>query len=177
MLPELASSLRALDAARESFLVRVRGVSDAQRRYRAAPGSWSMIEVTEHLVLAEEKSLLGMLKGPAPGVTVTPMARARMVMVRIVMRTSIRLKVPVSRVVPQGDATLPELEARWSAARRGLEDAIEPVAIEGAGDARFRHPIAGWVTAKEGVAFLAEHIGHHARQLERIRRTPGFPSP
>ena len=42
--------------------------------------------------------------------------------------------------------------------------------------ARFRHPIGGWVTAGQGVAFLAGHIGHHARQLERIRRAAGFPA-
>ena len=59
--------------------------------------------------------------------------------------------------------------------RRGLELALDPITRDDAGAARFRHPIAGWVTADEGVAFLADHIGHHERQVHRIRRSAGFP--
>lgn len=176
MLRGLADRLVALDKARQLFLAPVLEADAAQLRFRPAPGAWSMLEVTEHLVLAEEKSLLGMLKGPPPGTTVTPVGRVRMAVVRLVMKTDIRIKVPVARVLPQGTVTLPELAARWSDSRRGLETFLEPISGGDAGDARFRHPIGGWVTADEGVAFLADHIGHHMRQVHRIRRAAGYPS-
>lgn len=176
MLPTLADRFATLDRVREDFLAAVETATDAQRGFRPAPGSWSMLEVTEHCVLAEEKSLLGMLKGPPPGTTVTPVAHVRMWMVRLVMKTDVRVKVPVARVVPTGESTLPELAARWDASRRGLSAFLEGVTEADAGSARFRHPIGGWVTAGEGVAFLAGHIGHHARQLNRIRRAAGFPA-
>ena len=176
MLPELVHRTTTLDRVRDEFLARVRAASAAQRMFRPAPEAWSMLEVTEHLVLAEEKGLLGMLKGPPQGTTATPMARLRMVAVRFVMKTDIRVKVPVARVLPQGEATLPELEARWGEARRGLELILEPITATDAGMARYRHPIAGWVTAPEGVSFIADHIRHHARQLVRIQRSAGFPT-
>jgi len=176
MLPALANRLAVLDRARSSFLATVRAASGLQQRFRPTATSWSMLEVAEHLVLAEEKSLLGMLNGPPPGTTVTPIAHFRMGMVRLVMTTDIRVKVPVARVIPQGHATLPELEARWNDSRRGLEAFLERITKADAGAARFRHPIGGWVTAGEGVAFHAGHIGHHARQVRRIRRAAGFPS-
>jgi hypothetical protein len=176
MLPVLSSGLELLDRARNAFLAAVQAASESQQRYRPAAAAWSMLEVTEHCVLAEEKSMLGMLKGPPPGTTVTPIARVRMAMVLLVMKSDLRVKVPVARVMPQGDATLPELEARWRESRRGLEAFLGQVGAADARAARFRHPIGGWVTASQGVAFLAGHIGHHARQLDRIRRAAGFPA-
>ena len=176
MLRRLADRLVALDRARHTFLAPVLEAGAAQLRFRPAPGAWSMLDVTEHLVLAEEKSLLGMLKGPPPGTTVTLVAHARMVMVRLVMKTDIRVKVPVARVIPQGTVTLQDLVARWSESQRGLAAFLDSIPGADAGAARFRHPIGGWVTADAGVAFLADHIGHHARQVERIRRAAGYPS-
>lgn len=176
MLESLSTRLTILDTVREAFLASVRAASPVQQAYQPTPQSWSVLEVTEHLVLAEEKSLEGMLNGPPPGTTVTLIAHLRMGMVRLVMKSDIRVKVPVARVMPQGQATLPELDARWGESRRGLAAFLEGIPEVDAGAARFRHPIGGWVTASEGVAFLAGHIGHHARQLDRIRRAAGFPS-
>jgi len=176
MLPDLSRRLAVLDAARDGFLAPIRSATDSQRTFRSGPGVWSMLDVTEHLVLAEEKSLLGMLKGPPPGTTVTPVARVRMAMVLLVLRTGLRVKVPVARVLPKGDVTLEALEERWLAARRGLEIFLESVDEEEAGSAMFRHPIGGWVSVGTGVTFYAGHIGHHARQVRRIRRSAGFPA-
>jgi hypothetical protein len=165
-----------LDEARESFLAPIRSATELQRSFRPTPGSWSMLDVAEHLVLAEEKSLLGMLKGPPPGTTVTPVARVRMAMVLLVMKTSLRVNVPVARVLPAGSVTLPELEARWMEARRGLETFLESMAQTEAHTARFRHPIGGWVPVGKGVTFYSGHIRHHARQVRRIQQAAGFPS-
>jgi hypothetical protein len=176
MLPDLSSRLATLDEAREAFLAPIRSASDRQRSFRPSPDTWSMLDVTEHLVLAEEKSLLGMLKGPPPGTTITPLARVRMAMVLLVMRTDLRVKVPVARVLPTGSVALGDLEARWMEARRGLERFLEPFTHPEAGAARFRHPIGGWVSVGTGVTFYAAHIRHHARQVRRIRRTAGFPA-
>jgi hypothetical protein len=176
MLAELGDRLVVLERTRDAFLEGVRSGSDSQRRFRPGEGAWSMLDVTEHLVLAEEKSLLGILKGPRPGTRVTSLAQIRMAAVRLVLGTSLRVKVPVQTVVPQGNVSLEELEARWKAAHLGVTGAFEPVTSADAGDARFRHPISGWVTAREGLGFLVAHIRHHSVQLTRIRRAPGFPS-
>jgi DinB superfamily len=176
MLPELSSRLATLDEAREAFLAPIRSASDRQRSFRPSPGAWSMLDVTEHLVLAEEKSLLGMLKGPPAGTAITPLARVRMAMVLLVLRTELRVKVPVARVLPTGRVALGELEARWGDARRGLERFLEPITRAEARAARFRHPIGGWVSVGTGLTFYAAHIQHHARQVRRIHRAAGFPA-
>jgi len=176
MLPELSEQLRVLGRTRDTFLDSVRAGSDVQRRFRPSEAAWSMLDVTEHLVLAEEKSLLGMQRGPRPGTRVTAAGHLRMAAVRFVLSTNLRVRVPVPTVVPAGGVSLDELHARWEAAHRGLAEAVEPVTVQDAGAARFRHPLSGWVTAREGLGFLVGHIRHHAVQVTRIRRAPGFPS-
>lgn len=85
MLPELSRGFDTLAATRARFLTRVRGVTPGQRSFRPTPATWSMLDVTEHLVLAEEHSVLGVQKGPPPGVRATLVASVRMVLVRAVL--------------------------------------------------------------------------------------------
>lgn len=175
ILPDLAERLVVLDEVRGSFLAPIRSATDVQRSFRPTPDTWSMLDVTEHLVLAEEKSLLGMLKGPPPGTWVTPVARVRMAMVLLVMKSDLRVKVPVARVLPTGNATLAELETRWMEVRRELESFLSSITEAEDRAARFRHPIGGWVTVGKGVTFYAAHIRHHARQVRRLQQASGFP--
>ena len=176
MLPELRKGFDTHEVTRERFLSRVRAAAPVQRSYRATPGTWSMLDVTEHLVLAEEHSVLGVEKGPPPGVRATLAASFRMVLVRGVMDSPIRVKVPVARVLPTGTPALDALEERWMVAARRLAELFERVEQGERGVARFRHPVAGWVGAREGLGFLAAHIRHHERQLGRIQSLPGFPT-
>ena len=133
MLPELSERLDRLDRVQREYLGRVRSWTGPQRRFRPSAHAWSMLDVTEHLVLAEEKSLLGILKGPRPGTRVTPVAQIRMAAVRLVLASGLRVKVPVPTVVPEGGTSLDELEARWEAARRGVAAAFEPMTRADAG--------------------------------------------
>lgn len=177
MLPVLQRRLDRLDRVRGRFLGVVTAASGAQREFHPSAGAWSMLGVTEHLVLAEEKSVLGMQKAVPPSPRVSPVAHFRMAMVRLVLRSNFRVRVPTSRVLPTGTVPLDELTARWLEARRRLESLVATITEADAGRARFLHPIGGWVSASEGVGFLAAHIAHHERQLRRIRRSPGFPAP
>lgn len=176
MLPELSRGFDALATTRERFLAAVRAATPAQRGFRPTPEIWSMLDVTEHLVLAEEHSARGVEKGPQVPGRATLVASVRMVLVRAVLDSPLRVKVPTSRVLPAGTTALEELEARWTAAARALAALYERVGPDRRRAALFRHPIAGWVSAREGLGFLAAHIRHHERQLARIRACPGFPT-
>jgi len=176
VLPALQRRLDILDRSRGAFLATVSRADERQRKFRSSPGSWSMLEVTEHLVLAEEKSVLGMEKAAPPSPRVSPIAHVRMTLVRLFLKTGFRVKVPTKRVLPTGTVPLGELEARWLEARRHLKRQLDRISDADAGVARFLHPIGGWVSAAEGVAFLAGHIDHHARQVRRIQRSSGYPT-
>jgi len=175
MLPKLAGGFGALDAARERFLAELHRATERQRRYRPEPDAWSMLDVTEHLVLAEERSLLGVLKGPRAGARVTLATHARMALVRLVLMAGIRVQVRITGVHPEGTHSFEALESRWTTARHGLVTAYASLDARAAAGPRFRHPLTGWVSAGEGLSFLAIHIRHHTRQVRRIRAAGGFP--
>ena len=172
----LAHHLDALDGARADLLAAVRAASPAQRVFRPARDSWSMVDVVEHLVLAEEGALLSLVKGPRPGARVTVRNRVAVVLIRLSLSAGFRVRVPASRLLPQGGLSLEELERRWATVAATLRERVAGLEHADRHAPRFRHPIAGWLPLASGFAFLVTHLTHHRRQIDRIRRSPGFPS-
>lgn len=176
MDPGLARHLDALDGRRAELLATVRAASPAQRAFRPAENSWSMLDVVEHLVLAEEGALLSLEKGPRPGVRVTVRNRVAVVLVRLYLSAGFRARVPAPRVMPQGGVSLEELEGRWATVSAALRGRLANLQGADLRAPKFRHPVAGWLPPASGFAFLVTHLTHHRRQVDRIRRSPGFPS-
>jgi len=174
--PGLARHLHALDSRRSELLATVRNASPVQRAFRPAADSWSMLDVVEHLVLAEEGALLSLTKGPRPGSRVTLRNRVAVVLVRLYLSAGFRARVPASRIMPQGGLSLDELARRWATVSAALRDRLAGLHGADLRVPKFRHPVAGWLPAASGFAFLVTHLAHHRRQLDRIRRSPGYPS-
>jgi DinB superfamily len=174
--PGLARHLDALDRRRAELLATVRAASPGQRAFRPDGNGWSMVDVVEHLVLAEEGALLSLTKGPRPGTRVTLRNRVAVVLVRIYLSAGFRARVPVQGIMPKGGVSLETLEHRWGTVRAQLRDRLAGLSRADLRAPKFRHPVAGWVPPASGFAFLVTHLIHHRRQLDRIRRSPGFPS-
>jgi uncharacterized damage-inducible protein DinB len=174
--PGLARHLNALDDRRADLLAAVRAATPAQRAFHPGGIAWSMVDVVEHLVLAEEGALLSLTKGPRPGTRVTVRSRVAAVLVRLYLSAGFRARVPASRIMPQGGVTLEALERRWATVRAALRDRLAGMQGADLRAPKFRHPVAGWLPPASGFAFLVTHLTHHRRQVDRIRRAPGFPS-
>jgi len=56
-------AVKHLKASREKFLMSVAGLSEAQLRFKSAPDRWSIVEIIEHLTLAED-FLFGIISAP-----------------------------------------------------------------------------------------------------------------
>jgi hypothetical protein len=85
------------------------------------------------------------------------------------------VRVPVPAITPAGDDPLPRLTERWTDARSRLHDHLLQLDDAGLAVPLLRHPVAGPLSAPQGLEFLALHLAHHRRQLDRIRTSPGFP--
>ena len=93
------------------------------------------------------------------------------------MRTGIKVKAPPQAAEPpQEGIPLAELRERWSKNRRELESFIGSLPAEKLDHRFFGHFVAGPLDYPRGVEFMAQHIGHHLRQIERIKKSPGFPA-
>ena len=161
-LPEL---IQALDARRTALLSEVGTLRPEELRASPTPGIWSVLEVVEHLVAAEQVILQGL---PDPA-TLTPRPRElrhRLTypLVWAVLRFGIPVKAPSRRMLPTGGASLDELRTRWEATYRWLRTYAAGLA-PGSDPAVFRHPVCGPLTLRQALRLDRLHLEVHARQI------------
>ena len=145
----------------------------ARLAFHPAPASWSALDLVEHLVLVEEAVLRGIPDRP-PTRSLADSARAAMVLpiLFLTFARGGRFRAPTREVLPVGGSSLAQLDARWTRARANLRAVLQLMGPEDLSRPFFRHPVIGWLTTLEGLGFLERHVGHHLRQVERIRAMP-----
>ncbi len=143
--------------------------------FRPEKGSWSALEVVEHLVRVEE-GILSRVKPREPR-TWREAVRSKVALELVSLHFLLgrRAKAPVQAILPIGGVTLADLGTRWNAARQAMLSAIDGFAPADFARPMMRHPILGLLTPTETLTFILRHIAHHRRQLTRIRRSPGYP--
>ena len=164
-----------IEIRRGALLAEADRLGVEQLTFRAEPNSWSTLDVLEHLVKVEE-GIAERVRVREPR-TWREAARAKAALgaMRVVFGLRRRVKVPVQGVLPLGGVTLSDLVRRWEAAQATLRTRLEAF---GPGDwsrPMMRHPLIGLLTPAEGLAFIHWHMGHHRRQIARIRRAAGYP--
>ncbi len=169
-LPEL---IQALDGRRTALLEEVAALPPEALRARPGPGIWSVLEIVEHLVAAEQVILQGL---PEPA-TLAPRPRElrhRLTypLVWVVLRFGIPVKAPSRRMLPAGTTPLEELRGRWDTTYRWLRAYVGGLA-PGTDPAVFRHPVCGPLTLRQALCLDCLHLDVHARQIRaRGRRGP-----
>jgi len=176
MQKDLARRLDELDGWRDFLLASLAVESSGKLAFRPEGGGWCALDVVQHLVLVEEgvagyarKKLRG---APQP---VAAAARARLVLLVLVLRSPVRVAAPSAQVVPAETRPLDELAARWRKAGGELRDLVLALPDERRRCLFFRHPFAGPLDPGGTLTFVREHARHHGAQLRRIWRSPGCP--
>jgi len=172
----LQARVDELDALRSAVLHEVRELPSDAVVFRARPEAWSPAQVLHHLCLVEEYALQ---------VFARPLSRGRegrslkdwvgAAAVRVIFRLGLRVRMPTQRVAPDAAPVLDLVAHRWEEAGREVRKAI--LQREGSPAPMMRHPVAGPLDPFQTAGFLLDHLRHHRRQLQRIRSTPGFPTP
>jgi uncharacterized damage-inducible protein DinB len=135
---------------------------------KPAPTQWSMLEVLEHLVGAEE-AVLQYLKhkqytplrsrGYLPGIL-------RSLMLSLALRSPLKFKAPPVLQNLTTNKTAPKiLLQRWDSLRAEFKTYLEKVPSSVTYKPLFRHPRAGVLTLPQTIVFMAEHLRHHRRQV------------
>ena len=166
---EQADLLRRLDAVertREAVLERVGALSEEARTARSGE-AWSVLEIVEHLVLAERSVLKGLfdpakLKQSPPGLG----TRLRRWLVMAILRSPIRVSTPSRSMDPKGEATLDELAALWRENHLRMRAFLEAADEERLRTPAFRHPISGPLTPGEAMRMMTVHLDRHVGQIE-----------
>lgn len=164
--------LQAMDDRRRALLDSLAALSPEALQARPAPGAWSILEIVEHLVAAEQVILQG-LPDPATLVDRPRSLRQRCLypLVVLILRLRIPVKAPSRRMLPTGGASLAELRDRWEATARWLRAYAEGLPPGGNQRAVFAHPVCGPLTLAQALRLGRLHLETHARQIRE--RRPG----
>ena len=157
------------DQARRELLNQLETLRLDTLKTRPQPDKWSIIEIIQHLVLAETH-LLRTESGTSNTGASKRTLRHRFLYAAVlfVLRFGIPVKTPSRKVVPSGDPSLSELQQQWDASQSWLQSFVANLDRRARKKAAFKHPIAGPMTAKQTIRFLHVHFDTHARQIRRI---------
>ena len=169
MLPRLDRLFKRIESQRVVVMDELKAEGDEALRWKPGAESWSLTEVIEHLVIAEERGLRGLERERPADLGSRFAAGLKLRILMLASPLPIRVKAPSKGLLPTGSVELPALAARWGEARCRLAGVLDAIPPGGEGERRWKHPIAGWLDTEEWVRFIYAHIDHHRAQIRRIR--------
>jgi hypothetical protein len=127
--------------------------------------------VLDHLMKVEKASLEAVQEKLPDGTPITFRDRLGVLFINSLMRSPIRVKVPASAavVLPQGTADLSGTVTAWGDVREQMANLLGSLQPEQLRCGLFRHPVSGWMTMPDALAFLSAHLQHHTYQINRLK--------
>ena len=169
MLPNIQQQYDSLKLKLETLLQLLDSHTDEVLSFKAGPDKWSIVEVVEHLVIAEE-GLLKELSTNIPDSTLDPEAKTpeKHQIVIKVMERDIEVDVPHESLEPHGRIALEDLLNQWNDIRQKLPGLLAEIKPEKQGDPVFRHPYGGPLNLSDTLQFFEVHFDNHMRHIDRI---------
>lgn len=167
----LNKRLQAFNEQRGALLDEMEALDPAKLVARPRVGKWSVLEIIEHLVLAERAVLQDLPEVSRLSARERKLKhRCAYLIVMFVLRYSIPVQVPSPAMVPKGDRSLGELRRLWDENQRWLGAYIRGLDRKGLRRAVFVHPVAGPLTVGQAVLMDQVHLDTHVRQIRRLQR-------
>jgi len=165
----LFARLDAVEALREDLLDAVRPLDADLLRVRPEPTSWSLVEILEHLVRAEETVLGPEGTGVEGAARAGPGSRILYGVVWAILRLGIPVQVPAAEMRPRGEVGLADLTEEWRARHLGLRRYLKGLDPGGLRRPVFAHPVIGSLRPREALVLGEIHLRRHQGQLHRTR--------
>ena len=169
MLTAIRETFDNLEIKYGKLLQQLNSLTDDVLYYKAGDDKWSIVEVIEHLVVAEE-NLLEQLTGTTSASSLDPQDRSakNYHIVIKVMTKDIPVDVPDESLEPHGQFSREDLLGRWNDARQKTRAYVDGINSEKAEDLVYRHPFAGPLNMAETLRFIDVHFDNHMRHIDRI---------
>ncbi len=179
MHTEIKSPWEKAENARQSMLQMIAHATVGQREFVPGADKWNMLNVAQHLIQAEE-SVLKQLEmfGDGKGKKANMMSGVRSLMTTLFMKSPAKINIP--KKVREGfrpfeKQRLEDVQKEWDDLRGLMKTWAEKYPDAKANRYVFKHPVAGLLTPAQTFRFLRDHIDHHIKQIEGIKKAPDFP--
>lgn len=175
---ERAKAIQWMKDSHAQTLAALEGLSEAQLKFKAAPEKWSVLEVAEHISLAE-----GLLFGameqalkakPNPDWEAKTKGKTAFLEDVMVGRKG-RASAPES-IVPSGKLTRDEVVAKLKEGRARSLKFIESTDLPLKAHT-FDHPfpVFNTLNAYQWLVYIPLHNFRHNKQIEEVKANPNFP--
>jgi len=164
-----------LQKTRDGVVEAVKGLSDAQMKFKAAPDRWSVAETLEHIAKSEDFIFQNVtdnvMKAPAGPAGRDTAKIDALVLARIPDRSH-KVQAPAP-LVPTGNWTPAETLDHFLKSR-----ATTIAFMESTPDLREHvtdSPLAQPLDAYEWLLYIGAHSERHTKQILEVKADPGFP--
>jgi len=175
---ERAEAVKYFEETRQSFLDSVKGLSEAQWRYKAGPDRWSIAEVAEHIAVSEE-TLFGMVTRQLMQTPAAPekkeAAKGKEAIIRAsIMNRSVKAQAPEMLKPTNRWSNQEDLVKAFNASRDKTISYIK----ESQDDLRghfYAHPVFKDLDAYQWLIFISGHSARHTAQINEVKEDSGYP--
>lgn len=154
----------------KQILSQLESLSDEQLNTHL-PEKWSILQILEHLRVAEKQSLKVMLRGFEEYKNlrkVSIIQKIKLSIYKFLLKSGIKFKAPphVSKLPEKLDLSV--LTHKWAENRAEWQAFLQKVDENELDLAIFPHPIMGMLSVKLALDFVYTHQAHHIKQVEKL---------
>ncbi len=173
MRKSIENQLDTMDSELKLLLRDLKKFSDKDLNWQPRPGKWSVLQVMQHLMLAEmfshqyvEKKLSFDPKLKKAGLP----SALRLLLLRFYLGLPVRFKAPkgVSTVHLQEKAAFWDLVKQWNHQRDSLRSYLAGLPDDKFDKSIYKHPIVGRLSLQGMLTFHRVHFRRHRKQIRRI---------
>lgn len=165
--------IKELNTSLLLFLEELKDYSDHTLNKKPDLNSWSVLQVMDHLIVAEKLSLDALKKSIAKNHNFASPGIGHFFRNRFLsfyLRSPIKFDAPTPVNTPAllETSTFWEVAKRWRRNREELYIFIRQLPPSVSGKMIYKHPRAGWLTGDAMLAFFQNHFDRHKKQVYRI---------
>ena len=178
-MSSLHQLIEGISTARDQYLHAVSGLTRAQAIHQENASSWSILEITEHITIAEDVGVNGIWRAANAYREGTPLWAGNSPNQGLTIEEVVEQTWKQKENVP--DVAAPRLGGSlhfWIHSLKSRQHVLEALAIA-LTDAPlheiiYPHPISGPLDAHQRLEFLRFHLDRHRLQVERVKASAGF---
>ena len=167
--------IQYLEQTRDGVANAVKGLSDAQLKFKPAPDRWSIAEVLEHIAVVEDGLYQNVsekvMKAPA-GPANRDTAKLDTLVLAALPDRSHKVKAP-PEFVPTGRWTATEALAHFQQSRERTISFLQTT--PDLRDHVLDSPLGQPLDAYEWLLFMGGHSERHTKQILEVKADPNFP--
>lgn len=179
MRKKLEAKIKIIEGLKNGIINNFNNLNENQLSFKPSNNKWSLVQVIEHLTLAETNSLNYVNKkilDPSALLDANLASKLKFWLLKTLFALSIKIKRRPTMVTPTDSPDYSNIILRWDIARNALQKLIDEQSDEILDKLVYKHPAAGRLTAYQMLCFFEDHIKHHKKQIKRIKEHRNYPT-